>query len=155
MSYTPTQWSTGDTITASSMNKIEQGIANAGGALICNSSYDQISGKYVLDKTVQEIYDALLSGTPAYIKFQYGTMADFAGTLYLAPIVKIFNYDTTSVIRIVALKPSGAGTKGTYIHAFTPFTLIYSATGVNEYPAFYTSIGVSVENSNTETGSVY
>ena len=28
MSYTPTTWTTGDTITASAMNKIEQGIAN-------------------------------------------------------------------------------------------------------------------------------
>lgn len=31
MSYTPTTWTTGDTITASAMNKIEQGIAGAGG----------------------------------------------------------------------------------------------------------------------------
>lgn len=30
MSYSPTTWSTGDTITASAMNKIENGIANAG-----------------------------------------------------------------------------------------------------------------------------
>ena len=30
MAYTPTTWTTGDTITASAMNKIEQGIANAG-----------------------------------------------------------------------------------------------------------------------------
>lgn len=32
MSYTPTQWNTGDTITASALNKIENGIANAGGS---------------------------------------------------------------------------------------------------------------------------
>ena len=31
MSYTPTTWTTGDTITASAMNKIENGIANADG----------------------------------------------------------------------------------------------------------------------------
>ena len=31
MSYTPTNWNTGDTITASALNKIENGIANAGG----------------------------------------------------------------------------------------------------------------------------
>lgn len=30
MSYTPTSWTTGDTITATAMNKIENGIANAG-----------------------------------------------------------------------------------------------------------------------------
>ncbi len=32
MAYTPTTWTTGDTITASAMNKIENGIANAGGS---------------------------------------------------------------------------------------------------------------------------
>lgn len=31
MAYTPTTWTTGDTITATAMNKIENGIANAGG----------------------------------------------------------------------------------------------------------------------------
>lgn len=30
MAYTPTTWTTGDTITASSMNKIENGISDAG-----------------------------------------------------------------------------------------------------------------------------
>lgn len=30
MAYTPTTWNTGDTITASAMNKIEQGIADGG-----------------------------------------------------------------------------------------------------------------------------
>lgn len=30
MAYTPTTWATGDTITATKMNKIENGIANAG-----------------------------------------------------------------------------------------------------------------------------
>ena len=58
MSYTPTSWNTGDTITASAMNKIENGIANAGGALICNVVYEAGLG-YKLDKTAQEIYDAM------------------------------------------------------------------------------------------------
>ena len=31
MAYTPTTWVTGDTVTATKMNKIENGIANAGG----------------------------------------------------------------------------------------------------------------------------
>lgn len=34
MSYTPTTWTTGDTITATKLNKIENGIANAGGAAV-------------------------------------------------------------------------------------------------------------------------
>ena len=31
MAYTPTQWVTGDTVTATKLNKLEQGVANAGG----------------------------------------------------------------------------------------------------------------------------
>lgn len=63
MSYTPTTWTTGDTITASAMNKIEQGIANAGGGKY--DAYDFVisrvdTGTPVLEKgTWQGIYDAL------------------------------------------------------------------------------------------------
>lgn len=63
MSYTPTNWTTGDTITASALNKIENGIANAGGGKY--DAYDFVisqvdSGTPVLEKgTWQDIYDAL------------------------------------------------------------------------------------------------
>lgn len=50
MAYTPTEWSTGDTITASAMNKIENGIAGAGSALIVTSQYT--NGNETMDKTV-------------------------------------------------------------------------------------------------------
>lgn len=140
MSYTPTTWATGDTITASAMNKIENGIANAGGALICNCN--DVGGDMTLDKTVQEIYDALISGTPAYIKYQYGVLGtDYIGHLILAPIVKIYNYNDTGLIRIIAIKgfmqivsslPDVAG----------PATLIFTAGGLNEYPTFRTSVYV-------------
>lgn len=44
MAYTPTTWVTGDTVTATKMNKLEQGVANAGGG------YDfVITGEYVSD----------------------------------------------------------------------------------------------------------
>ena len=154
MSYTPTTWSTGDTITASAMNKIENGIANASGALICNSSYSSQANTYVLDKTVQEIYDALLSGTPAYIKYQYGAINDYYGDLYLAPIVKIYNYQDTNIIRIVAIKPGGAGDKSSYTTIFAPYALIYSATGLDVYPIFYVSVGVNADNSNIQLEAV-
>ena len=64
MSYTPTTWNTGDTITATKLNKIENGIANAGSAMIVTSS--EVNGAQTMDKTAQEIYDAFLSGTPVY-----------------------------------------------------------------------------------------
>lgn len=40
MSYTPTTWTTGDTITATALNKIEQGIAGAGGGYDLVIEYD-------------------------------------------------------------------------------------------------------------------
>lgn len=153
MSYTPTTWTTGDTITATALNKIENGIANAGSALICNSTYDDGIGGFVLDQTVQTIYDALLAGTPVYIKFQYGAIdSDYTATLYLAPVVKIFNYANTDTIRIVASKPSSdyySKDSKYYVHA--PGTLIYSATALNDYPQFYTS--TQVLETSISTGS--
>lgn len=55
MSYEPTNWKSGDTVTSAKLNKIEQGIANAGGgggALIVTNTDG------TLDKTWQEIHDA-------------------------------------------------------------------------------------------------
>ena len=61
MSYEPTEWKTGDTVTSEKLNKLENGVSDAseGGALVVNLTIDT-SGtpKYVLDKTWQEIYNA-------------------------------------------------------------------------------------------------
>lgn len=68
MSYTPTQWNTGDTITASALNKIEQGIANAGGGgggtLI---NYTIENNLMVLDASYNDLKQILLSGSTPYI----------------------------------------------------------------------------------------
>ena len=141
MSYEKTVWHNNDIITASKLNKMEEGIANAGGALICNTSYSNTVSNYVLDKTVQEIYDALLSGTPVYIKYQYGVLdRDWVGTIYLAPVIKIYNYDYTNVIRIVASKPTQRNQISGKDNIFGAGTVIYSATGLNQYPVYYTSV---------------
>lgn len=131
MGYT---WTDGDLITADRLN-------NTGGVLVCNSSYSQDVGTYVLDKTAQEIYDALLAGIPVYIKYQYGTLDEaFVGTLYLAPVIKVYNYDYTNVIRICASKPNSIGSKGNFEVTFSPAVLIYQASDADGYPTFYTSI---------------
>ena len=140
MSFTPKTWGSGDTVTSSDLRRIENGIANAGGVLICNSSYSSTVGEYVLDKTVQEIYNALLDGTPVYIKHQYGTISDYVGTLYLAPVIKVYNYDSTNVIRIVASKPTQRNQISGKDNIFGAGTVIYSATGLNQYPAYYASV---------------
>jgi len=63
MAYTPTTWTTGDTITASAMNKIENGIAGAGGG-----GYDaEISIYHSADSS--DNYDiSIVSGTYASLK---------------------------------------------------------------------------------------
>ena len=57
MSYNPTQWSAGDTVTSAKLNKIEQGISD-NGVLEINVTADEEAGKIRLDKTWQEIYNA-------------------------------------------------------------------------------------------------
>ena len=56
MSYEPTTWKAGDTVTSAKLNKMEQGIANSGGSFIITAS--ALSDNPTLDKTWQEIYDA-------------------------------------------------------------------------------------------------
>ena len=72
MSYSPTTWSTGDTITASAMNKIENGIANAGsvasvivnfngggfsGSALCYVAYAQYTDEiYSIESPIEEHY---------------------------------------------------------------------------------------------------
>ena len=78
MSYAPTNWNTGDTITASALNKIENGIANAGSGDIL---FDIADEDGTLDKTWTEIYSALVAGKIARI---VGSRVDSAWSNYVA-----------------------------------------------------------------------
>lgn len=68
MAYTPTTWVTGDTVTATKMNKLEQGVANAGGGKY--DVYDYIikqvdSNTPTLEKgSWQDVYNALQDMEP-------------------------------------------------------------------------------------------
>ena len=57
MSYEPTNWKAGDTVTSAKLNKIEQGVADAGGIFIVHKSDEG-----VLDKTWKEIAEAQRTG---------------------------------------------------------------------------------------------
>ena len=46
MAYTPTQWTTGDDVTATKLNKMENGIANAGNALIATDTSGTLERAY-------------------------------------------------------------------------------------------------------------
>lgn len=70
MSYEPTNWVSGDTITAARLNKMEQGIADSGSDggwdIIIKSVGNVSSGTYTLltEKSAADLYDALLDDNP-------------------------------------------------------------------------------------------
>lgn len=140
MAYTPTTWVTGDTITTTKLNKIEQGIANSGATLICN-----ITSGGELDKTVQEIYDAFIAGVKVYIKFEDGVLGasgtgTYASNVYYAPVIKIYGYNYDDIIRICAINAAGINDVNQKAYVFSPSVLIFSASGTSAYPEFYTTI---------------
>lgn len=61
MAYTPTNWVTGDTITATKLNKLEQGVANAGGGGLIGYENGE------LDKNYNELMAMVESGTVPWI----------------------------------------------------------------------------------------
>lgn len=69
MSYIPTSWSTGDTITASALNKIENGIANAGSGYDFvitadwNDDYGQYENYSLESGTYSNLVTAIQNGT--------------------------------------------------------------------------------------------
>lgn len=57
MSYKPTEWKSGDTVTSAKLNNIEEGIASSG-AFIVHGIISEGTGTITLDKTWKEIHDA-------------------------------------------------------------------------------------------------
>lgn len=136
MGYTPTAWNTGDTITASAMNKIENGIANAGSAVIVTDTNG------TLDKTFAEIYDLIHSGTPCYIKrVDDEAPSDLDSTysynIQLMPIVAIYKYNED--YRIYSSHAvSSAYTSGlsSAYNIGTPAIVTYQVSSSVGYPTF-------------------
>ena len=79
MSYTKTTWSDGDVITAEKLNKLENGVANAGSVLIVHFDDNTLS----LDKTWQEICDSFINMIPVYLYKSYEDGSDFGYVLSL------------------------------------------------------------------------
>ena len=95
MAYTPTQWETGDTITAEKLNKIESGIegaTNDGGVLLINVVHDEDTGITTLDKTWKEIHDAFIQGLSCITYLEDG-----GGTWYNSIINVVYDGSNYSV----------------------------------------------------------
>lgn len=152
MAYEKHTWIDKETITAEKLNNIEEGIA-ASGTLICNVTYDSIIGKDRLDKTVQEIYDALIAGIPAYIIYNYGAPSDYQSHLCICPIIRISTYNDAEFVRVYASKAKRLATVDGLYEVGAPALLTFLASGLNAYPVYYASPYVST--TYLENGTIY
>lgn len=62
MSYTPTTWATGDTVTSAKLNNMETGISNAANVFVVTLTPTALDYSGTMDKTVAEIYSAYTAG---------------------------------------------------------------------------------------------
>ena len=151
MTYTPTTWDTGDVITAQKMNNIEAGIQEASGCLVCDFGYNSALDENCLNKTVQEIYDAFVAGTPVYVRSIYGTLGPSGTGTYsanglLVPVTFIYGYEYDSLIRICVSQPSPiTGVTGA-THVYSPGVWILQAGSMDDYPTSYKFIYVPAAN---------
>lgn len=130
MAYTPTTWATGDTITSTKLNKMEQGIANAGAVMIATDSDN------VLDKTFAEIYNALHDGISVYLKLineDDGPGTDYACSVLLGSIFMARKYDNT--YRVYSRWVREGQVSGDY-YCSSPAVITYAASSINGYPEF-------------------
>ena len=66
MSYIPTVWVTGDTVTAEKLNKLENGVENAERIVIASLTYT--SGTYSCSMSVSDMISALTSGVQVFLQ---------------------------------------------------------------------------------------
>ena len=143
MAYTPTTWTTGDTITATKLNKMEQGIANAGSAMIVgtNDAYAEATASGTMDKTFSDIYNALKSGTPVYVKIGYetsGPSTDYACGMGMLSVLSAIKYDTSYRV-YVADKSLGRVTGGDY-YVGAPCIKTFTASSPSDYPTYSNAV---------------
>lgn len=88
MTYTPNNWETGDTITAEKLNNMETGIVNAYDStlVVQISRPDELEGNFILNKTWQEIYNAIFNTGVFIIRQQ------------IQPGYEVINIETISTI---------------------------------------------------------
>lgn len=136
MAYTPTTWANGDTIDATKLNKIEQGIAGATPMIIeCSSTTTR-----TLDHTYAEIYNALNSGTPVFIKVGFNNGSDW-NTQYdsytaVTPVIYACKYADMYRVYVAWSGRMSGTTGGTVYQVGTPARLTFQASSINDYPTF-------------------
>ena len=150
MSYTPTNWTTGDTITATKLNKMEQGIANAGSAMVLTITTTLLSK--TLNKTFAEIYEALHNGTPCYIQYDYNYTADidneYVTGSVLAQVSEAYKYSDTYRVFASYASPAYFSAQSTTLS--TPSVMVFEATDASSYPTLLKVVIVTVGSTQVQ-----
>ena len=145
MTYTPTTWNTGDTITASALNKIEQGIADGGaGGLVVNVTYSYTRGAFTMDATYAEIYEAMKAGMPCFMCYAgsaYEPPEDidsaYAHQVILAEISNCYKYDIVYRVYAPTNRPLMVSNTS---NLATPAVYVFQAGSSDDYPTFLSTV---------------
>ena len=113
MSYTPTNWQSGDKVTAEKLNKIEQGIANASAVVVLTETYDSTNNVYTLNKSWSEMYQSMSSGT-----------------MFILPLSITGDYPGVQIVSIYGVYQEGDTNYTVYTSEYG-----YSTTSQNGYPS--------------------
>lgn len=144
MAYTPTTWANGDTIDATKLNKMEQGIAGATPMVVeCSTTTP-----YTLDHTYAEIFNALRAGTPVYIHILSNAGSDwssqYATYAAVTPVIRALKY--IDIYRVYASwNTSGTAPTSTY-NVGIPALLTFQVANINDYPTFLRVTEVSTSS---------
>ena len=116
MSYTPTEWKKGDVITATKLNKIEQGIeaASSGPSVLTINIAVSEQGTATMDKTFSEILTA----------FQSGSVIRCVWT----------GFGVYSTVSFITSDENGNNVSETYLQTTSSDTFFASTT--DDYPSF-------------------
>ena len=126
MAYTPTNWECGDVVTAELLNKLEEAVENLS---VIVDGMDGGDSKFVigldgstntLDKTWQEIYDAMNQGQSAVVRFSTPLGDNVAEYPVTNVVVSADSYSVTAIT-------SQVGTASVR-------TLVFIASSANGYP---------------------
>ena len=102
MSYTPTTWASGDTVTSALLNKLEQGVANMGISYLEITEINDVANqKFTLNKTVNQILNAypycyiVISDTPYnFIVTSINEDAELTHRYYIAANTYTYHADS-------------------------------------------------------------
>ena len=119
MAYTPKTWQCGETIMADDLNHMEQGIAQGGGSEPLFVGMRTVDSDTALDKTWQEIYDAMNANRPAYVVNRHTDGVGYG----IAAMPIISTEFGGSVYMVTFLAPGGSGNA-------------FCTTSANGYPSY-------------------